>query len=109
MCGLHEYNTKSYLAFREIFKYFWRRVPSIQHPKHKRGGLFARPVNNSLKAKIYGVRYNQSSSSVFVIGQNQKAPNISAFHWSPHGSLVSIGQHFVTMRVAHLPKGSKQT
>ena len=31
-----------------------------------------------------------------VVGQCQKAPNFSAFHWSPHGSLVSIGQHFVT-------------
>ena len=39
-----------------------------------------------------------------VIGQCQKAPNFSAFHWSPHGSLVSIGQHFITTGVAHLPK-----
>ena len=39
-----------------------------------------------------------------VIGQRQKAPNFSAFHWSPHGSLVSIGQHFVTTSVVHLPK-----
>ena len=39
-----------------------------------------------------------------VIGQSQKAPNFSAFQWSPHGSLVSIGQHFVTTRVVHLPK-----
>ena len=39
-----------------------------------------------------------------VIDQRKKAPNFSAFHWSPHGSLVSIGQHFVTMRVVHLPK-----
>ena len=39
-----------------------------------------------------------------VIGQRQKAPNFSAFNWSPHGSLVSIGQHFVTTRVVHLPK-----
>ena len=39
-----------------------------------------------------------------VIGQRQKAPNFSAFHWSPHGSLVSIGQHFVTTKEAHLPK-----
>ena len=31
-----------------------------------------------------------------VVGQCKKAPNFSAFHWSPHGSLVSIGQHFVT-------------
>ena len=34
-----------------------------------------------------------------VIGQCQKAPNSFAFHWSPHGSLVSTGQHLVTMRV----------
>ena len=39
-----------------------------------------------------------------VISHRQKAPNFSAFHWSPHGSLVSIGQHFVTTRVVHLPK-----
>ena len=39
-----------------------------------------------------------------VIDQRQKAPNFAAFHWSPHGSLVSIGQHFVTTRVVHLPK-----
>ena len=25
-----------------------------------------------------------------VFGQHQKAPTFSAFHWSPHGSLVSI-------------------
>ena len=36
-----------------------------------------------------------------VIGQRQKAPNFSAFHCSPHGSLVSFGQHFVTTRVVH--------
>ena len=39
-----------------------------------------------------------------VIGQGQKAPNFSAFHWSPHGCLITIGQHFVTTRVVHLPK-----
>ena len=39
-----------------------------------------------------------------VISQRQKAPNFSAFHWSPHGRMVSIGQHFVTTRVVHLPK-----
>ena len=33
-----------------------------------------------------------------VIGQRQKAPIFSAFHWSPHGSLVS------TTREVHLPK-----
>ena len=39
-----------------------------------------------------------------VMGQRQNAPNFSAIHWSPHGSLVYIGQHFVTTRVVHLPK-----
>ena len=39
-----------------------------------------------------------------VIGQRQKAPNFSAFHWSPHGCLITFGQHFVTTRVVHLPK-----
>ena len=39
-----------------------------------------------------------------VIGQRQKAPNFSVFHWSPHGCLITIGQHFVTTRVVHLPK-----
>ena len=39
-----------------------------------------------------------------VIGKLQKAPNFSAFHWSPHGCLITIGQHFITTRVVHLPK-----
>ena len=39
-----------------------------------------------------------------VIGQCKKFPNFSAFHWSPHGSLVSIGQHIVTARVVYLLK-----
>ena len=34
-----------------------------------------------------------------VIGQCQKAPNFSAFHWSPYSSLVSIGQHFITTNI----------
>ena len=42
-----------------------------------------------------------------VIGQRQKAPNFSAFHWSPYSSLVSIGQHFVTTRVVHLPNWTR--
>ena len=39
-----------------------------------------------------------------VIGQRQKAPDFSAFHWSPHCCLITIGQHYVTTRVVHLPK-----
>ena len=51
----------------------------------------------AVRAKIYGVLCNLSSSIALmehlVIVQRQKAPNFSAFHWSPNGSLVSIGQH----------------
>ena len=43
-----------------------------------------------------------------VIGQRQKAPNFSAFHLSPHGSLVSFGQHFVATMVVYLPKRTEQ-
>ena len=42
-----------------------------------------------------------------VIGQRQKAPNFSAFHWSPNGCLIIIGQHFVTTRIVHLPKSTE--
>ena len=68
-------------------------------------------VNVRHMAKIYGVPYKQSSSIAFdenlVIGQRLKTPIISAFHWSPRGSLVSIGQHFVATRVVHLPKSTE--
>ena len=42
-----------------------------------------------------------------VIGQRRKTPNFSAFHWSPRGSLVFIGEHFVATRVVHLPKSTE--
>ena len=42
-----------------------------------------------------------------VIGQRLKTPNLLAFHWSPRGSLVSIGQYFVATRVVHLPKSTE--
>ena len=38
-----------------------------------------------------------------LIYQYQKAPKFYAFPWSPHSSLVSIGQLFITTRVVHLP------
>ena len=44
-----------------------------------------------------------------VIGQRQNPPNFSAFHWSPHGSLVSIGQNFVTTRVVYLLKRTERS
>ena len=61
-----------------------------------------------VKAKIYGVIYNQPSSIAFDETSSYwsalKSSYFSAFHWSPNGSLVFIGQHFVTTRVEHLPK-----
>ena len=42
-----------------------------------------------------------------VIGQRLETPSVTAFHWSPRGSLVSIGQHFVATRVVHLPKSTE--
>ena len=58
--------------------------------------------------KFMDCSINNPALSLFmkrlVIGRRQKAPNFSAFHWPPHGSLVSIGQHFVDTRVVHLPK-----
>ena len=62
----------------------------------------------AVKAKVYGVSIINPALSLLTkhlaIGQLQKANNFSAFHWSQHGSLVSIGQHFVTTSVVHLPK-----
>ena len=58
-----------------------------------------------VKAKIYGVTYTQSNSIASdETSSYWSAPKSSAFHWLPHVSLVSIGQHFVTMRVVHLLK-----
>ena len=65
----------------------------------------------AVMTKIYGVLYKQSSSIAFeehlVISQRLKILNFSAFHCSPRGSLVSIGQHFVATRVVHLPKSTE--
>ena len=58
-------------------------------------------------SKPWPPQYSKPSYA-YVIGQRQKAPNFSAFHWSQHENLISIGQHFVTMKVVHLPKGPKQ-
>ena len=65
----------------------------------------------AVKAKIYGCSINNAALTLLmkhlVIGQCLKTPNFSAFHWSPRGSLVSIGQYFVATRVVHLPKSTE--
>ena len=62
----------------------------------------------AVKAKIIECYITKPAQSLLmkhlVIGQRLNAPDFSAFHWSSHGSLVSIGQHFVTTRVVNLPK-----
>ena len=64
-----------------------------------------------LRRKFMGCSINSSALSLLmkhlVIGQRLKTPNFSAFHWSPRGSPVSIGQHFVATRVVHLPKSTE--
>ena len=62
----------------------------------------------AVKAKFMVCSIIQLALSILmkhlVIGQHQKDPNSAAFHWLPHGRMVSKGQHFVTTRVLHLPK-----
>ena len=59
----------------------------------------------AVKAKIMECSINSPALSLLmkhlVIGQRLKTPNFSAFHWSPRGSLVSIGQHFIATMVVH--------
>ena len=58
-----------------------------------------------LRRKVIECSINNPALSLLmkhlVIGQRLKTPNFSAFHWSPRGSLVSIGQHFIATRVVH--------
>ena len=65
----------------------------------------------AVKVKIYGVLYKQSNSIAFdetsSYWSEPKSYEFLAFHWSPHGSRVFIGQHFVTTRVVHLPNWTK--
>ena len=52
--------------------------------------------------------YKQSISIAFdETSSYWLAPKNSAFHWSPRGSLVSIGPHFIATRVVHLPKSTE--
>ena len=71
------------------------------------------PSMFAVKAKIYGVFYNQSSSiasderSSYWSAPKKKQKKkknslLSIGHYMT--TMVSIGQHFVTTRVVHLPK-----
>ena len=65
----------------------------------------------AVKAKIMECSINSPALSLLmkylVIGQRLKVHNFSAYHWSPRGSLVFIGQHFIATRVVHLPKSTE--
>ena len=50
--------------------------------------------------QIPPINFNETSSYWLA----PKSSKFLGFHWSPHGRMVSIGQHFVTTRVVHLPK-----
>ena len=62
-----------------------------------------------VKAKIYGVLCNKSSSIAFDEISSYWSTPFSAFHRSPQGGLVSTGQHFVNTRVVHLPKRNEKS
>ena len=67
----------------------------------------------AVKAKIMEFSINSPALSLLmkylVIGQRLKTPNFSAFHWSPCGSLVPNGQHFIATRIVHLPKSTERS
>ena len=75
---------------------------------NEQGTILHGPSMFAVKVKIMECSINSPALSLLmkqlVIGQRLKTPNFSAFHWSPRGSLVSIGQHFIATRVIHLPK-----
>ena len=69
------------------------------------------PSMFAIKANIYIVLYEQSGSIAFDETSSywsapKNSSNFLVFHWSPHGSLVSIGQLFVATWVVYLPKTS---
>ena len=57
-----------------------------------------------LRQNLWSV-YNQSrfipSDETFMSAS--KSSYFLGFHWSQHSNLVSVGQHFVTTRIVHLP------
>ena len=55
----------------------------------------------AVRAKIYGVPALWLLMKHLVIGQRQKALNFSAFHWLPHGNLVSFGQLSTQFRTGY--------
>ena len=59
--------------------------------------------SSSQKGLIIGPGQEVYYGHLFDLLQN-KNNVVCTFHWSPHGSLVSIGQHFVATKVVHLPK-----
>ena len=83
------YKQPSSIAFAETFSYW----------------------STPLRRKFMECSINSPALSLLlkhlVIGQRLQTHNFSAFHWSPRGSLVSIGQHFVATRVVHLPKSTE--
>ena len=108
--------------------YFNCELTQLKPWRGRVSSILQGPSMFAVKAKLYRVLYNQSCTARqcsplrrkvmecsiinpalsllmkhLVISQTQKSLNFSALG-SPHGSLVSIGQHFVTTRVVHIPK-----
>ena len=95
----------SFNKLKNCFTHYFFKIKSACHCTARQCSPLRRKF-----MECYIIKPAQSlSMEHLVIGQRQKAPDFSAFHWSPHGSLVSIGQHFVIIRVVHLPKRTETT
>ena len=76
-----------------------------------RGSYCTARQSSPLRRKFMECSINSPALSLLtkhlVFGQRLKTHNFSAFYWSPRGSLVSIGQHFVATRVVYSPKSTE--
>ena len=92
------YKQSSTIAFDEKSSYWSAPTDTARHCSPLRRKFIECSINNPALSLLM---------KHLVIGQRPKIPNFSAFHWSPRGSLVSTGQHFVATRVVHLPKSTE--
>ena len=108
-CKLQSFN--KHQRTKNTFQIALRQQTELPHPLLRSSSL--KTVTIVREQRYTRIKYTCKANhlqKIKLLGGGQKYPLMEtpppflAFHWSPHGSLVSIGQHFVTMRVVHLPK-----
>ena len=98
-----------------FYKYMYKQSTSnISNTDISKNSLISK---NTVKTSVLYCTARQCSplqrsflewpNNIQLIGQSLKTLNFSAFHLSPRGCLVPIGQHFVATRVVHLPKSTE--